>query len=321
MAEAGEAQLKVAMIHYQQMEKANRDATHARRADDEFKQLLLQFPNSPFVEEAKQRLREVQEVLAQHEFDVGQQYFIKGNPRAAILRLKDLTEQYPNFSQSDDALWMMGQSFEKGGKDFRPKAAEAYAKIVSDYPLSDRVEPAKEKLTEWNLPVPQPKPEMYERQKYDLEHIERRGFFGRALSVFSKRPDVSTASKAGEPVLLPGGRPGDAGMTDIRATPADAAGGTGIRLEAVPLSTETPAQPGQPPAAPPAAQPPATPPPAQPQKPDSGGAPAEQAALTPPANVPDPAAAAAPSSDKPTEQPQPNAKNTKKKKEKKKKAR
>ena len=321
MAEAGEAQLKVAMIHYQQMEKANRDATHARRADDEFKQLLLQFPNSPFVEEAKQRLREVQEVLAQHEFDVGQQYFIKGNPRAAILRLKDLTEQYPNFSQSDDALWMMGQSFEKGGKDFRPKAAEAYAKIVSDYPLSDRVEPAKEKLTEWNLPVPQPKPEMYERQKYDLEHIERRGFFGRALSVFSKRPDVSTASKAGEPVLLPGGRPGDAGMTDIRATPADAAGGTGIRLEAVPLSTETPAQPGQPPAAPPAAQPPATPPPAQPQKPDSGGAPAEQAALTPPANVPDPAAAVAPSSDKPTEQPQPNAKNTKKKKEKKKKAR
>jgi len=318
MAEAGEAQLKVAMIHYQQMEKANRDATHARRAEDEFKQLLLQFPNGPFVEEAKQRLREVQEVLAQHEFDVGRQYFVsRQNIRAAIPRLKDLTEQYPNFSQADEALWMLGQSFEKAGKEFRPKAAEAYAKIVSDYPLSDRVDTAKEKLTEWKMPVPEAKSEAEARMKYDLEHQERRGMFGRAMGAFSKRPDVSMASKAGEPVLLPGGRPGEAGMTDVRAAPADAAGGAGIRLEAVPLSTDTPvgAAPVQP-AQQPAAQPAAQPPPAQPQKPDSGGAPTEQAAVTPPANTP--AAATAPASDKPTDQPQPNAKNTKKKEKKKK---
>jgi outer membrane protein assembly factor BamD len=330
MAEAGEAQLKVAMIHYQQMEKANRDATHARRAEDEFKQLLLQFPNSPFIEEAKQRLREVQEVMAQHEFDVGRQYFVKGNPRAAVTRLKDLTDQYPNYSQCDEALWMLGQSFEKGGKDFRPKAAEAYGKIISDYPLSDRAGAAKEKLTEWEMRIPEAKPEAEARMRYDLEHQERRGLFSRALGVFSKRPDVSMASKAGEPVLLPGGRPGEAGMTDVRAAPADAAGGTGIRLEAVPLSTETPAgatpvQPGQQPAAQPATQPPpatpqpqppATQPPAQPQKPDAAGGPTEQAAVAPPANTT--AAAAAPSTDKPTDQPQPNAKKAKKKEKKKK---
>jgi hypothetical protein len=161
------------------------------------------------------------------------------------------------------------------------------------------------------MPVPEAKPEAEARMRYDLEHQERRGLLGRALGAFSKRPDVSMASKAGEPVLLPGGRPGEAGMTDVRAAPADAAGGTGIRLEAVPLSTETPA-----PATPGPAAPPATQPPAQPQKPDSGGAPTEQAALTPPANTP--AAAAAPSSDKPADQPQPNAKNTKKKEKKKK---
>src|ERR1700752_2663800 len=35
LKEAAEAQLKIANIHYQQMEKADRDYTHAKRAEDE----------------------------------------------------------------------------------------------------------------------------------------------------------------------------------------------------------------------------------------------------------------------------------------------
>src|SRR5439155_9013996 len=63
MPEAAEAQLKIANIHYQQMEKPDRDYTHARRAEDEYRQLIMQFPDSKLVPEAKQRLLEVQEVL------------------------------------------------------------------------------------------------------------------------------------------------------------------------------------------------------------------------------------------------------------------
>ena len=65
MPEAAEAQLKVANIHYKQMEKPDRDYTHAKRAEDEYKQLIQQFPDSQLVPQAKQRLREVQEVLAE----------------------------------------------------------------------------------------------------------------------------------------------------------------------------------------------------------------------------------------------------------------
>ena len=64
MPEAAEAQLKIANIHYKEMEKADRDPTHARRAEEEYRQLILQFPDSPLVPQAKQRLLEVQEVLA-----------------------------------------------------------------------------------------------------------------------------------------------------------------------------------------------------------------------------------------------------------------
>src|SRR6202030_1510015 len=62
MPEAAEAQLKLANIHYQQMEKSDRDPTHALRAEEEYRQLIMQYPDSKLLPEAKQRLREVQEV-------------------------------------------------------------------------------------------------------------------------------------------------------------------------------------------------------------------------------------------------------------------
>ena len=68
MPEAAEAQLKIANIHYQQMEKADRDYTHAKRAEDEYRKMILQYPDSKLVPEAKQRLLEVQEVLGEREF-------------------------------------------------------------------------------------------------------------------------------------------------------------------------------------------------------------------------------------------------------------
>src|SRR5437868_14060014 len=42
MEEAAEAQEKVCDIHFKQMEKADRDPTHAQRAEDECRQLLVQ---------------------------------------------------------------------------------------------------------------------------------------------------------------------------------------------------------------------------------------------------------------------------------------
>ena len=59
------------MIHYRQMEKPDRDPDQALRADEECRQLLVQFPNSKFAPQAQQRLRNIQEVLADHEYRIG----------------------------------------------------------------------------------------------------------------------------------------------------------------------------------------------------------------------------------------------------------
>src|SRR5436305_6232230 len=68
MEEAAEAQERVCDIHYKQMDKPDRDPMHALRAEQECKQLVTQFPNSNFANAGRQKLRNIQEVLAESEY-------------------------------------------------------------------------------------------------------------------------------------------------------------------------------------------------------------------------------------------------------------
>jgi len=84
LEEAPEAQEKVCGIHFRLMEKPDRDVDQALRADEECRQVLIQFPNSKFAPMAQQRLREIQEVLAEHEYRVGPSI----TPRGRFRRLR-----------------------------------------------------------------------------------------------------------------------------------------------------------------------------------------------------------------------------------------
>ena len=156
LPEATYAQMQVAMAHYRQMEKPDRDRTQALAAEDEFQIFLQKYPNDPLVPQARQHLREVQEVLAEGDYRIGYFYYIKGDKRAAATRLLTVTSRYPLYSKSDHALWMMGDIFEKS--EHKEVAARYYARIVKDYPLSSMAPDAKQKLKELGAPIPQPDP-------------------------------------------------------------------------------------------------------------------------------------------------------------------
>src|SRR6266849_656025 len=132
MEEAAESQEKICMIHYRQMDKADRDPNNALRAEQECRQLLVQFPNSKFAPQAEQRLREIQEVLAEAEMKTGDFYHHKGNNSAAANRLGALVDQYPLYSRADEALWEEADAYGRMGPRFRTNTGEAYAKLVRD---------------------------------------------------------------------------------------------------------------------------------------------------------------------------------------------
>src|SRR6266404_9157958 len=219
MPEAAEAQLKVANIHYKQMEKADRDYTHAKRAEDEYKQLMQQFPDSKLVPQAKQHLREVQEVLAEREYRIGRFYYLRESYIAGIARLKTLTDTYPLFSKSESALFMLGDSYEheieltraskrlpesaKGKvlQEFSDNAAHAYDRIVTRYPTSEEAELAKKRLVAMHLPVPTPTAEAIAQYKAEEAGRKPMGMKGRVMLNMHKKPDMTAAAKTGEPTM------------------------------------------------------------------------------------------------------------------------
>lgn len=219
MPEAAEAQLKVANIHYRQMAKPDRDYTHAKRAEDEYKQLIQQFPDSKLVPEAKKRLLEVQEVLAEREYRIGRFYFLRDAYPAAIARLKSVADNYPLYSGSDEALFLIGAAYEKviEGVRANPRvsevaktkaiaeyerlASEAYSRILTRYPATDRVADAKERLAALKQPIPTPTPEAIALNKAEEASRSEQSMTGKMMGLIRAAPDTSHASKVGEPRL------------------------------------------------------------------------------------------------------------------------
>jgi len=201
MPEAAESQKKICDIHYREMEKADRDPNNALRAEQECRALITQYPNSKFVPETEQRLRDIQEVLAEAEFDTGDFYHRKGANAAAANRFDGLVQEYPLYSHADEALWEEADSYSRMGPRFRQREGDALAKIVRDYPLSPFADQAKKKLESLEMPVPEADPKAVARMKYEKENYDKPGMFHRATAFLGGRPDVSHAAKSGQPTM------------------------------------------------------------------------------------------------------------------------
>jgi outer membrane protein assembly factor BamD len=220
MPEAAEAQLKIANIHYQQMEKPDRDYTHAMRAEDEYRQLIQQYPdNKKVVEEGKKRLLEVQEVIAEREYRVGRFYFLRQSYPASIARLRSLMDKYPLYSKADEALFLLGQAYEteiaiirsKPGNevqkarmidDFSKNATDAYSRILTRYPLTDRTVDAKARLEALHQPIPRPTKAAIAQNKAEEDSRREASTVSRVMGNFQKHPDVAQAARVGEPTLV-----------------------------------------------------------------------------------------------------------------------
>jgi outer membrane protein assembly factor BamD len=249
--ESAYAQLQIAMAHYRQMEKPDRDHAEAVQAEAEFQTFLEKYPNSPLLPQAEQHLREVQEVLAEGNFRVASFYYTRTAYRAAGARLIELTNRYPLFSQADHANWMLAQIYEKG--EHNDIAARYYSRIVKDYPLSPLAGDAKNKLVKFGVPVPPPDPTAVARMQKE-QTAGHEGMIKRSMGVLKTSPDVSAAARSGPPTMTPASESGDETIGFSLQPNANAASASSIGSTAA-VETITPGSPNALP--PPASDPPA----------------------------------------------------------------
>jgi outer membrane protein assembly factor BamD len=288
MEESAEAQYKICDMQYQQMDKADRDPVHARLADAECKDVLLKWPNSQYATGAAKMEREIQEVLADQEMKVGLYYAKKGGNGyvASANRLNNMVDQYPLYSQADEALWIAADDYNQMGDRYENKQAEMYTRIVRDYPLSVHAQDAKAQLKAMNRPVPDTDPVAEARMKFELENRAKRSLMSKITGPFKSQPYTATAAKSGNPTMetfkptIPLNVPDVAkGVTTTNEVTIGPVANRDI-LDKAP-DARTAAEPGTNPATPPAAADEA----AKPATPDAGAPAAGAAAAATPAAV------------------------------------
>jgi len=217
--EAAEAQMRIGDIYFRQMDKPDRDFTKATHSEEEYRRMLTDYPDSTLVPQAKQRLRDVQEVLATRESDIASYYATRDNWPATIARYQTVADTYPQYSHMDDVLIGLGDSYAAEARAVRlqrqmpeaararlekiydGQAADAYRKVVLEHSAALHVEDAKDRLAAMNLPIPTPTVEQAQasaalensRQQYRLQD--------RAKLLVFHQPDVVQAARVGDPTV------------------------------------------------------------------------------------------------------------------------
>jgi outer membrane protein assembly factor BamD len=217
--EAAEAQMRVGDIYFREMDKPDRDYSKVLHAEEEYRLMLQQYPESSLVPQAKQRLREVQEVMATREAEIAAFYATHSNWAATIARYQTVVDTYPQYSRMDDVLIGLGDAYEtearyvrslkglpeagkaKLEKTYDDLAITAYSKVVLEHSASSHVEDARDRLDAMNAPIPTPTSAQV-AASVALENSRRQyRLQDRAILLVMHRPDVVPAARDGDPTL------------------------------------------------------------------------------------------------------------------------
>jgi len=217
--EAAEAKMKVADIYYQQMEKPDRDPTNALQAEREYREMINMFPDSSLIPRAKQKLRDVEEVLAEREAQIGFYYQSREDYNAAIARLQTVADTYPLYSKADQVWIAIGDCYMGEGHNiqiapnlpgavrerlraiYQNKAAQAYDKVITRYPMAPHVEDARDRLVAMNRPIPEPTAAAIAESDAEQRSEQPLRFTDSVLGLIKRGPTVVSAVHVGEPSL------------------------------------------------------------------------------------------------------------------------
>ena len=136
------AQFRAGESYFKQMASPDRDQTATHQALEEYQRLLDVYPQSTWVEPARDRIRECRQALARSDFQVG--YFYQKTRkswRSAIGRYETIVSEYPDFERYDEVLFRLSQCLSYSGR--YAEARPPLARLQAEFPKSPFVEEAK----------------------------------------------------------------------------------------------------------------------------------------------------------------------------------
>ncbi len=188
---ADDVMMKIAEVHMRQVQAPDRDTSHAKLAERQLMRLLEQYPNTDLKPRIEQQLWEIREVLGMHELKVARFYYKQRQAyKAAASRAKEIVEKYPQFSASDEALFLLGVSlFEQEDTE---EAVKYFQRLAQFYPDSEFFNDTVGYLKRLDAEVPAPAAEAERPKPLGPED----GIMGKVYEAIS-RPRLSFIDKNG----------------------------------------------------------------------------------------------------------------------------
>jgi outer membrane protein assembly factor BamD len=116
---------------------AERDSRASRDSYQAFKQLVTQFPQSPYSDDARLRMDYILNSLADYELHVARYYFRRGAYVAAINRAQQAVVDFEGAPATEEALFLMVQGYDRLGLDtLRDDANRVFVKNFPNSTLS-----------------------------------------------------------------------------------------------------------------------------------------------------------------------------------------
>jgi len=132
--------------------KPDRDQTPTREAIQQYQALIREYPDSAYAGAARERVRQLIDLLAEHEFSVGYFYMRKGSLGSAMGRFSSVEERFPEYGAKDKLFYYQGRTLSRLGRE--DEAARYYSRLLEEYPQSDFAKKARDRLKKLKVPTP-----------------------------------------------------------------------------------------------------------------------------------------------------------------------
>jgi outer membrane protein assembly factor BamD len=148
------AQFKAGESYFKQKNSPDRDQTATGQALEEYERLLDIYPQSQYVEQARERIHDCRQTLARSHYQVG--YFYQKTRRSwrsAIARYETVLSDYPDYERIDEVLFRLGQVLSFSGR--YAEARPHLARLRTEFPASPFVAEADKLEATFPPSVPQ----------------------------------------------------------------------------------------------------------------------------------------------------------------------
>ena len=109
------AQYRLALSHFKMIQTIDRDMTPVKKARQEFRILIDEFPASQYEAEARVKIRECEGLLAKNHLFVGTFYYKREQYLAAAKRFEKIINRYPSTEEAIESKLQLAKTYRKLG--------------------------------------------------------------------------------------------------------------------------------------------------------------------------------------------------------------